>query len=105
MPVDLVVMEINDFDIILEMDWLSEHFAFIDCQEKRVIFKISDRRTYYFQGMRTKAPVALSALQVCQVKEVVHEGYLVSLQEIEKPDLKDLEDVFVARDYPEVFSE
>ena len=36
MPADLVVMEINDFDIILGMDWLSEHYAFIDCQEKRV---------------------------------------------------------------------
>ena len=53
MPADLVVMEINDFDIILGMDWLSEHYAFIDCREKKVVFKIPDRRTYYFQGMRT----------------------------------------------------
>ena len=48
MPADLVVMEMNDFDIILKMDWLSEYYAFIDCREKKVIFKISDRRTYYF---------------------------------------------------------
>ena len=52
--------------------------------------------------MRTEAPVALNALQVCQMKEVMHEGYLVSMQELEKVDIKDLEDVFVARDYPEV---
>ena len=55
--------------------------------------------------MRNEALVALSALQVCQMKEVVYEGYLVSMQEIEKVDLKDLEDVFVAREYPEVFPE
>ena len=48
MPTDLVVMEINDFDIILGMDWSSEHYAFIDCREKKVVFKIPDRRTYYF---------------------------------------------------------
>ena len=98
-------MEMNDFDIILGMDWLSEHHAFIDCREKRVIFEIPDRRTYYFQGMRTQTPVALSALQGCQMKEVIHEGYLVSLQEIEKIDLKKVEDVYIAWDYPEVFPE
>ena len=53
MPVDLVVMEMNDFDIILGMDWLSEYYAFIDCREKKVIFEIPDRRTYYFQGIRS----------------------------------------------------
>ena len=42
MPVDLVVMEINDFDIILGMDWLSGHYAFIDFLEKMVIFEIPD---------------------------------------------------------------
>ena len=48
MPANLVVMEMNDFDIILGMDWLSEHFVFIDCREKRVIFEIPSRRMYYF---------------------------------------------------------
>ena len=40
MLTDLVVMEMNDFDIILGMDWLSEHHAFIDYKEKKVIFEI-----------------------------------------------------------------
>ena len=53
MPADLVIMEMNDFDIILGMDWLSEYYTFIDCREKKVIFKIPDRRTYYFQGMHS----------------------------------------------------
>ena len=105
MPADLIVMEISDFDIILGMDWLSEHFAFIDCREKRVIFQIPDRRTYYFQGIRNHTPVTSNSLQVCHMKEVVHEGYLVSLQEIEKKEPRDLEDVRIVRDYPEVFPE
>ena len=79
MPADLIVMEISDFDIILGMDWLSEHFAFIDCKEKRVIFHIPDRRTYYFQGMCNHTPVTSNALQVYHMKEVVNEGYLASL--------------------------
>ena len=79
MPADLVVMEINNFDIILGMDWLSEHHAFIDCREKRVIFEIPNQQTYCFQGIHTQTPVTLSTLQVCHMKKVVHEGYLVSL--------------------------
>ena len=53
MPADLVVMEMKDFDIILGMDWLSEHHAFIDCKEKRVIFEILNQQTFCFQGIRT----------------------------------------------------
>ena len=79
MPADLVVMEMNDFDIILRMDWLSEHHTFIDCREKRVIFKIPNQQTYCFQGIRTQTLVALSTLPVCHIKKVVHEGYMVSL--------------------------
>ena len=38
-PADLVVMEMNDFDIILGIDWLSEYYAFIDCRKKKVYLK------------------------------------------------------------------
>ena len=53
--------------------------------------------------MHSQTPLALSALQVCQMKEVIHSGYLVSLQEVEKEEPMELEDIFIARDYPEVF--
>ncbi|XP_074323595.1 uncharacterized protein LOC141660507 [Apium graveolens] len=36
--VNLLPMEMHDFDIILGMDWLSEHRATIDYRGKRVIF-------------------------------------------------------------------
>ena len=51
LPADLIVLEMKDFDIILRMDWLSEHFAFIDCRDKKVIFKIPGERTCYYKGI------------------------------------------------------
>ena len=105
MPADLVIMEMSDFDIILGMDWLSEHHAFIDCREKKVIFEIPNQQTYYFQEIRTQTPVALSTLQVSHLKKEVHGGYLVSLQGIEKPNQIQPEDIPIVRDYPEVFPE
>ncbi|XP_074328119.1 uncharacterized protein LOC141666033 [Apium graveolens] len=41
--VNLLPMEMHDFDIILGMDWLSEHRAIIDYQGKRVIFGDTDK--------------------------------------------------------------
>ena len=32
---DLIVLDMRDFDIILGMDWLSKHYAFIDCRSKK----------------------------------------------------------------------
>ena len=34
--VDLRVMDMSEFDVILEMDWLTEYRVVIDCERKRV---------------------------------------------------------------------
>ena len=31
MPIDLVLLDLQDFDMILGMDWLASYHAFIDC--------------------------------------------------------------------------
>ena len=31
---DLVLLDVKDFDVILEMDWLSQHYATIDFRRK-----------------------------------------------------------------------
>ena len=35
--VDLVILELSDFDVILGMTWLSPNFAILDCNAKTVI--------------------------------------------------------------------
>ena len=37
--VDLVELDMLDFDVILGMDWLHASFAFIDCRTRVVWFK------------------------------------------------------------------
>ena len=36
--VDLIILEMHDYDVILGMDWLSMHYAMIDCKKKEVTF-------------------------------------------------------------------
>ena len=40
--VDLIALPFHEFDLILEMDWLSKHQAIIDCEKKTVVLKCSD---------------------------------------------------------------
>ena len=39
--VDLIQLDLLEFDIVLRMDWLSEHGAMIDCQRQKVTLKSS----------------------------------------------------------------
>ncbi|GJY23998.1 putative reverse transcriptase domain-containing protein [Tanacetum coccineum] len=46
----LLPMTMHDFDIILGMDWLSEHQAIIDCQSKRISFGNHENPKFIYQG-------------------------------------------------------
>ena len=37
---DLVFFDLEDFDVILGMDWLASYHASVDCFRKRVTFSI-----------------------------------------------------------------
>lgn len=39
LPADLVLFKMLRFDVILIMDWLSRHYASIDCRRKEVMFR------------------------------------------------------------------
>ena len=40
MPFDLVLLDLQDFDVILGMDWLASYHTSVDCFGKRVTFSI-----------------------------------------------------------------
>ncbi|GJU58419.1 putative reverse transcriptase domain-containing protein [Tanacetum coccineum] len=75
-PIDLMVIELGSFDIIIGMDWLSRYDAAILCGEKKA-------RKYIDNG--------------CEL-------FLAQVTKQESKE-KQLEDVPVIRDFPEVFPE
>ena len=48
--VDLVELEILEFDVILGMDWLSAHHAVLDCFNKVVTLSIPGKLVIRYQG-------------------------------------------------------
>ena len=40
LSVNLIVLDVHDFDIILGMDWLEAYHATMDCFAKTIIFRL-----------------------------------------------------------------
>nr|GFB12067.1 putative reverse transcriptase domain-containing protein [Tanacetum cinerariifolium] len=53
---NLLPLKMSDFDIILGMDWLTEHGATIDCHSKRVIFGDLNNPEFIYHGSRPGLP-------------------------------------------------
>ena len=53
---DLVLLDVIDFDVILGMDWLTQHYASLDCREKVVIFIIPNNEEFRFRDDKSSMP-------------------------------------------------
>ncbi|XP_074368614.1 uncharacterized protein LOC141708745 [Apium graveolens] len=101
--VNLLPMEMHDFDVILGMDWLSEHRTTIDCQGKRVIFGDADKPEFVYQGSQPKGDVKLiSALKASKLLSKGCDGYLAFVKDTSKDEPR-IEDYPVVREYEDVF--
>ena len=50
-PVDLVALDMRDFDVVLGMDWLSRHRATLDCYKKEVKLHRPGKLEVKFRGI------------------------------------------------------
>ena len=50
LTVDLRIMDMSEFDVILEMDWLTAYRVIIDCERRRVTAYTQDGTRVLFQG-------------------------------------------------------
>ena len=69
MPGDLVVLTIQDFDLLLGMDWLSHHYAKVDCQRKVITFEPPYQPEMIYQGV--KPIVAKPMISVMQAEKLI----------------------------------
>ena len=89
----MIVLDIQDFDAILGMDWLSKFCAFIDCRDKKVIFEIPDKKVFVFQGERSHVPTLISAAQVCSLIREECQAYLISVQDMDNKEGLKIKDI------------
>ncbi|KAL5564046.1 hypothetical protein UlMin_033793 [Ulmus minor] len=102
---DLVVLGIHDFDIILGMDWLSKHYATIECHEKEVLFQPSGVPSFRFVGAKAKPRIPIiTAMKARRMLNKGCVGYLASLIELPENGLL-ANQVPVVQEFVDVFPE
>ena len=102
--IDLMPVELGSFDIVIGMDWLSRHRARIICDEK-VVHLPYNGETLVVRGERSGT--RLSIISCIKTAKYIKKGCYAFLAHIteKKSDEKQLEDVPVVKDFPEVFPE
>ena len=96
LPVDLIVLEMVDYDVILGMDWLSKYNATILCRRKKVVFQPSEGEVFEYKGtpQGSKWP-AMSTMKESRMLLKGCVGYLASIMDTTKKIVAELADVRV----------
>ena len=102
--VDLIVLEIIDYDVILDMDWLSKYNATILYRKKKVMLKPSEGEMFESKGTprESKWPI-VSELRASRMLLKRCIRYLASIVDTTKKVVTKLADVRVICRFPDVF--
>ncbi|KAA0060484.1 Gag protease polyprotein-like protein [Cucumis melo var. makuwa] len=105
LEVDLNPLNIQEFDVILGMDFLSNHYASLNCHQKEIVFKRPGMSEILFRGDRKiLLTCVISALKASKLLRKGCTVYLVNVIDTQVSKLK-LEDIPVVREFPDVFPE
>ena len=103
--VDLVELEILEFDVILDMDWLFANHAVLDCFNKVVTLSISGKLVIKYQ--RNHSAVSLCLISTLTARKLLAkgcQGILVYMLDT-KMKVSDLGEIPVVKDFPDIFLE
>jgi hypothetical protein len=105
LPANLVVLPIFSYDVILGMDWLTRHSTVIDCARKQVTLTPWGEGKVKYVGSQEKS--LPSTILVVQARKLIIRGdqaFLAFVVAPTKQAKKNIEDIFVVCEYPDVFS-
>ena len=102
---DLYRFELNEFDIILGMDWLSKQQAQIDCLKQKITLRGPKGEKIVHRGKSRGSGVRLiTAIRAQKLLKWGCERYLCNVVETETPEVL-LRNILIVQEFPDVFSE
>ncbi|GJW05478.1 putative reverse transcriptase domain-containing protein [Tanacetum coccineum] len=110
--IDLMPVEMGTYDVIIGMDWLTKYQAVIDCAKKIVRIPFgSEILIFHGDGSRNKRGTRLNIISCTKAQKYLLQGCHVFLAHItvketgDKSKKKQLEEVPIVKNFPEVFPE
>ena len=103
-PIDLMPVQLGSFDAIIGMDWLSKHHAKIHCDEKAIHIPFKNE-TLVIHGDKNKNRYGI--ISCLRMIKYMNEGCHVFMVQVTESKLtkKQLKDVPIVKEFPEVFPE
>ena len=102
-PVDLVALDMRDFDVVLGMDWLSCHRSTLDFYKKEV--KLHRPRKLEVKFMKKRRELPSSIISTMAAQRMLRkgcQGYLAYVVEIGKEGTL-VDEIPIIREFPDVF--
>nr|GEV92489.1 putative reverse transcriptase domain-containing protein [Tanacetum cinerariifolium] len=105
-------VEMGSFDVIIGMDWLSKYHVVIVCDEKLVRIPFDDQTlVFHGEGSNNGHESRLSIISCTKIQKCLLKGCPIflahaTMKEAEdKSKVKQLKDISIVQDFPEVFPE
>ncbi|GKB79203.1 putative reverse transcriptase domain-containing protein [Tanacetum coccineum] len=104
LKIEIMSVELGSFNVIIGMEWLSQHNAKIICGKKVIHIPI-ENETLVIRGDRSGTRVNI--ISFVKTQKYINRGCCMFLAHItkKKSEEKRLKDVPIVRDFPEVFPE
>nr|GFC25967.1 putative reverse transcriptase domain-containing protein [Tanacetum cinerariifolium] len=101
--INALPLDMCEFDIILGMDWLTEHHATFDCRSYRVIFGDIHAPEFIYHGSPPgKSMQIISALQALTLLSRGYKGFLATIHDTTF-DVPSIHDQPIVSEFPDVF--
>ncbi|KAI3827856.1 hypothetical protein L1987_01943 [Smallanthus sonchifolius] len=102
--VTLIPLNLNEYDVILGMDWLNQYQAQIDCDQRTVKIKRPDETSLMIQGDRDNNKIERISIAKAKKEMIKGDGIFILYVLNVKPEGQ-IADIPVACDHPDVFLE
>ncbi|KAJ9546694.1 hypothetical protein OSB04_019237 [Centaurea solstitialis] len=101
--IDLIPIKIGSFDIIVGMDWMSNHRATICCAEKIVRLALPDGSVLEVHGEKPKKDIKLVSFM--RMRSHLQKECVAFMAHVvdKKAEEKSIQDIPVVREFPVVF--
>ncbi|XP_077248863.1 uncharacterized protein LOC143888354 [Tasmannia lanceolata] len=103
---ELVLLKMNDFKVILGMDWLASYHASVDCFHKVVVFRIPGEEEFMFEGVKRPGKIKIiAALRAQKMLSRGCEGFLAYVKKEDDGVGLSAADISVVSEFLDVFPE
>ncbi|XP_077235487.1 uncharacterized protein LOC143877356 isoform X2 [Tasmannia lanceolata] len=103
---NLVLLNMNDFQVILGMDWLASYHASVDCFHKVVVFRIPGEEEFLFEGVKRPGKIKIiAALRAQKMLSKGCEGFLAYVKKEDDGVGLSTADIPVVSEFLDVFPE